>query len=150
MVNSKEIAQNMENLVQLFPAFFREIINELRRRDKQLATSAQFRTLSAIEKGGSWRMSDLSEKLRVSNGSLTIMVNRLIEEGLVSRGRSEKDRRVVTVQLTDKGHEFLQQQKEMVRNMMAEYIDRLSTAEQEELANAINVCTEYMRKLLQQ
>lgn len=148
MKNSLETAKALEGLVQLFPAFFKQVLNELKARDMALCTSAQFRTLSAIENGTSWRMSDLSEKLRVSNGSLTIMINKLMEDDLVDRGRSTKDRRVVTVELTPKGKKFLNHQRRLVREMMAEHIDTMSAEEQARFHNALTECTALLRKIL--
>ena len=45
-------------------------------------------------------MSDLSRFLLVSNGNVTGIVDRLVSEGLVQRGRRNGDRRTSIVQLT--------------------------------------------------
>ena len=48
-------------------------------------------------------MSGLSELLLVSNGNITAIVARLVEDGLVTRTRDKADRRVLRVKLTAKG-----------------------------------------------
>ena len=48
-------------------------------------------------------MSGLSELLLVSNGNVTAIVARLVEDGLVTRTRDKADRRVLRVKLTAKG-----------------------------------------------
>jgi len=48
-------------------------------------------------------MSELSDLLLVSNGNLTAIVARLVEDGLVTRTQSKADRRVLHVKLTAKG-----------------------------------------------
>lgn len=53
-------------------------------------------------------MSDLSTALKVTNGNVSGLVNRLIKDGLVSKEMSEKDRRSFSAQLTDKGRETFQ------------------------------------------
>jgi DNA-binding MarR family transcriptional regulator len=50
-------------------------------------------------------MSALSEFLMVSNGNVTGVVSRLIEDGLVTRTVDRADRRSATVRLTRKGRE---------------------------------------------
>jgi len=48
-------------------------------------------------------MSALSEHLLVSNGNVTAIVARLVEDGLVTRTQDKSDRRVLRVKLTAKG-----------------------------------------------
>lgn len=48
-------------------------------------------------------MSELARLSQLSAGTLTGIVDRLIEAGLVSRDRDEHDRRLVLVYLTDEG-----------------------------------------------
>jgi len=59
--------------------------------------------LGALESGPR-RMSDLAQIARTSQASLTGIVGRLEERGFVVRVRSEQDRRVVDVELTEAGH----------------------------------------------
>jgi DNA-binding MarR family transcriptional regulator len=62
--------------------------------------------LSALERG-SRRMSDLAECAQTSQASLTGIVDRLEDRGLVQRARSAEDRRVVEVTLSASGREEL-------------------------------------------
>jgi len=48
-------------------------------------------------------MSGLSEHLLVSNGNVTAIVARLVEDGLVTRTQDRADRRVLRVKLTARG-----------------------------------------------
>ena len=48
-------------------------------------------------------MSSIAKKLSVTMGTLTISMNNLVKKGYVVRQRSEEDRRVVYILLTDKG-----------------------------------------------
>ena len=56
------------------------------------------------------RMSQISEQLKVSNGNVTGIVDRLVENGLVRRTAVTGDRRAALVQLTQKGTEAFQNQ----------------------------------------
>ncbi|MEO9780961.1 MAG: MarR family transcriptional regulator [Sedimentitalea sp.] len=58
------------------------------------------------------KMSALSGVLRVSNGNVTGIVDRLALEGLVVRMQVPGDRRAMLVQLTDKGREVFAAQAE--------------------------------------
>jgi DNA-binding MarR family transcriptional regulator len=48
-------------------------------------------------------MSGLSEHLLVSNGNVTAIVARLVEDGLVTRTQDKSDRRILRVKLTARG-----------------------------------------------
>ncbi len=70
-------------------------------------TMPQMITLFAIRAVGTCRMSELAEVTQQSAGTLTGIVDRLIEDGLVGRVRDTDDRRVVQVVLTATGEERL-------------------------------------------
>jgi DNA-binding MarR family transcriptional regulator len=70
-------------------------------------TMPQMITLFAINTAGTCRMSELADVTSQSAGTLTGIVDRLIEDGLVARVRDADDRRVVQVALTAAGKERL-------------------------------------------
>ncbi|WP_027177546.1 MarR family winged helix-turn-helix transcriptional regulator [Maridesulfovibrio bastinii] len=49
------------------------------------------------------RMKELSEKVGVTTGTLTVVVDKLVKKGLVCREADENDRRSVIVKLTEDG-----------------------------------------------
>jgi DNA-binding MarR family transcriptional regulator len=69
---------------------------------------ADFDVLAQLaQAGGELRMSDLANRALISRSGMTRRVSRLVDEGLVARGRTENDARGVCVVLTDKGLERL-------------------------------------------
>jgi DNA-binding MarR family transcriptional regulator len=72
-------------------------------------TLPRFDVLAALEReADGLTMSQLSTALLVSNGNVTGIVNRLIEELLVVRTVESDDRRIATIRLTRKGREAFQ------------------------------------------
>ena len=79
---------------------------DLRRRlrDQHDTTLPRFDVMAALSRNpNGLKMSDLSDYLRVSNGNVTGIVNRLTEEGLVLRVSVPGDRRAMLARLTSKG-----------------------------------------------
>ena len=74
---------------------------ELRAHDSTLPRFDVLATLNRFRDG--LRMSELSEKLKVSNGNVTGIIERLVSEGLVERAAVAGDRRAMRVRLTDQG-----------------------------------------------
>jgi DNA-binding MarR family transcriptional regulator len=72
-------------------------------------TLPRFDVMAALEREpDGLTMSQLSAALLVSNGNVTGIVNRLIEELLVVRTLESDDRRIATVRLTKKGRDAFQ------------------------------------------
>lgn len=53
------------------------------------------------------RMSELSNKLVVSNGNVTGVVERLLNDGLVEKQNIASDRRAYLIKITNKGYDFM-------------------------------------------
>jgi DNA-binding MarR family transcriptional regulator len=84
----------------------RRIEGELRERlrvDFQM-TLPRFDVLSALDRSSEgMMMTELSRMLMVSNGNVTGIIDRLVEDGLVLRSLRDGDRRASVVRLTEKG-----------------------------------------------
>lgn len=87
----------------------RMIESELRERFKSEfdTTLPRFDVMAALyREPEGMLMSDLSRYLLVSNGNVTGIVDRLVQDGLVSRASREGDRRTSIVRLTETGREL--------------------------------------------
>jgi len=94
----------------------RYVEDELRRRLRNDVSSTlpRFDVMSALARSPhGLRMNEISKMLRVSNGNVTGIVDKLAEEGLVLRVTPPNDRRALIVRLTTKG------QEEFIRNAAA-------------------------------
>lgn len=96
-------------------------------------TAAQFGILEALHHVGPLSLGELAEKLLVTGGNVTYVMDRLEDQGLVRRRRSGSDRRVVQASLTPEGRALVAgvfpQHVEFVRGLA----DHLEPEEQEEL-----------------
>ena len=66
-------------------------------------TAPQFGVMEALLHKGPLSLGELAEKLLVTGGNVTYVMDRLEAQGLVVRERSGDDRRVVRAHLTSKG-----------------------------------------------
>jgi len=96
-------------------------------------TVPQFGALEALYHLGPLSLGDLADKLLVTGGNVTFVMDRLESQGLVARYRSDADRRVVLARLTESGRDLVAR----VFPGHAEYIEQLcrhlEPAEQDEL-----------------
>jgi MarR family transcriptional regulator, organic hydroperoxide resistance regulator len=91
----------------------------LRARDQKCAkgdlTQGQIRALFTIDKSGEATAGELAKAAELSPASVSTMLDNLEREGIVSRQRSEQDRRVVVVTLTDSGRALLDAKRDAWR-----------------------------------
>jgi DNA-binding MarR family transcriptional regulator len=86
------------------------------------------------------RMSELAERVWLSPSGLTRMVDRLEDQGLVERDRSEEDARVMLARLTDPGREVLRRAaRTHLRGIREHFTGRLSEAQLRNVASALEV-----------
>lgn len=90
-----------------------EVEAELRRRLRAEfeTTLPRFDVMAALARAPEGlRMSEISERLRVSNGNITGIVDRLVQEGLALRVAVPGDRRAMVARLTPKGKDVFAEQ----------------------------------------
>lgn len=90
----------------------------------------EYSLLMLLQANGEMTPKQLSVALALPAPSLTMLVDRLRERGLVDRLRSETDRRSQRVLLTDAGRRLSQQASESSPAMNAELDSALSQGEQ--------------------
>ncbi|SFM01862.1 DNA-binding transcriptional regulator, MarR family [Paenibacillus sp. 1_12] len=88
-------------------------------------TGQQFIMLHFISKTGLCKVTDLATKMEVKPSAITVMIDRLIAQGVVQRRHDDKDRRVVLIEMTDLGHEVVQQLQQLRREIIGGYLNEL-------------------------
>jgi MarR family transcriptional regulator, 2-MHQ and catechol-resistance regulon repressor len=96
-------------------------------------TQPQFGVLEALHHLGPLQLGELADKLLVTGGNVTYVMDRLEEQGLVERDRSGPDRRVVTARLTRAGTVLIKEMFPDHASFIHELTDVLSDEERAEL-----------------
>ncbi|MEG0291301.1 MAG: MarR family winged helix-turn-helix transcriptional regulator [Anaerovoracaceae bacterium] len=85
--------------------------------------------IEAVGIGSGDKMTSIARKLNITVGSLTIAMNSLVKKGYVVRARSDIDRRVVNVKLTDKGVKAHEHHEEFHKQMVESVLKHLNEDE---------------------
>lgn len=91
-------------------------------------------------------MSTVAKSLSVTVGTLTIAINNLVKKGYVERVRSQEDRRVVLISLTEKGRQAYHHHKAFHDKMVLAVLKDLSAQETEVLTAALQKLQNFFRK----
>jgi DNA-binding MarR family transcriptional regulator len=110
-------------------------------------TVTDMHVIEAIDRHEPKNMSSVAKALSVTTGTLTISVNGLVKKGYVNRTRSEEDRRVVLVSLTEKGCEAFAMHQRFHQDMIDAVIAGLSGEEQVVLGKALQNLAQYFRSV---
>ena len=90
-------------------------------------------------------MTTVAKALSVTTGTLTISVNGLVKKGYVERSRSEEDRRVVLISLTEKGRKAFAEHQRFRREMIDAVVEGLNREEQVILEKALRNLNQFFR-----
>lgn len=96
-------------------------------------------SLSTIERHGPLTPSELAQRERVQRPTITRVVARLAEAGLIERTADERDRRVARLQVTGDGRKLLRALRTRKTAYLAKRIDKLDPAEREVLERAAGI-----------
>ena len=100
-------------------------------------TNNDMHVIDAIGIGVKKNMSTVAAQLSVTIGSLTTAVNALVRKGYVNRERGIEDRRLVYIELSEKGKLAFMKHREFHQNMLNSMIDALSDHEVKLLTDAL-------------
>jgi len=112
------------------------IENEVRRRlrDSFDITLPRFDLMAQLDKTqGGMKLGELSQRLMVSNGNITGLVDRLVVQGLIDRQPAPNDRRAQLVRLTAEGRRSFRAMAAAHEAWVAELFDGLTTSERDTL-----------------
>jgi DNA-binding MarR family transcriptional regulator len=89
-------------------------------------TMQQFKTVMLLGSLGSATAGQLARRLGVSLSTMTGLVDRLCERGMVTRGEDPDDRRATRVELTGAGRETVERFHAIRRELVTRWLSRLN------------------------
>lgn len=92
-------------------------------------------------------ISEIAKSLNISKSNMTPIIDKLIDEELVTRYPDPNDRRVLRVELTSKATNFFHYMREFAKKIISEKINTLSENDLEKLENSLTDITDIFNKL---
>lgn len=142
--------EHYEMLIDILVNLFNEILVI----EEKALTASEFKDISgndmhileAIGIQDPRNMSSVAKTLSVTVGTLTIAINNLVKKGYVNRARSEEDRRVVLLSLSEKGEKAFYHHKKFHDDMIKAVTEDLDGDEIEALTRALNKLRKFFRQ----
>jgi DNA-binding MarR family transcriptional regulator len=125
-------------------------ISRMARRLRQEAgaglSPSQTAALATIERHGPLTPSELADRERVQRPTVTRVLARLEEAGLVDRAADPQDRRSCLVSISGSGSELLQAMRDRKDAFLAQRIDALEPADREALDRAAAILERMLKE----
>ncbi|WP_432666655.1 MarR family transcriptional regulator [Wukongibacter baidiensis] len=128
MEHNKIMDMILDNMKKLFfPEDWLQI-------DMKLSKTELF-AMFIVERHGEVIMSKISDEINVSMSTATGIIDRLVKKKYLKRERSDLDRRIVLIKLTEKGQKTIEELKETMSKYLNRIYDVLTDEEIRVLSN---------------
>lgn len=125
---SADLARLLVEFYEKFSSWERDVVSA------SGLSPAQMHTIEIIGHSDSLRMKELAAKTGVTTGTLTVMIDRLEQQGLLQRQPHATDRRSWLVTLTDKGKQLFREHHQYHLRLTTELTAGLSPKEETRFA----------------
>lgn len=104
----------------------------------------EIHTIEAIGMYRERTMTEVANDLRITVGTLTTAINKLIKKGYVERKRTEEDRRVVLINVTKKGKLAYRLHEKFHSDMINETIEVLDEKQEKILISSLEKLNNFL------
>jgi len=118
----------------------RRLVRFLRVSDRQAqsqlgVSGAQLFVMTELGKKPALSLNELAARTCTDQSSVSVVVSRLVDSGLVTRDRDERDARRLVLHLSRAGRAMLQKAPPVAQERLLNVLDRLSDAERARFAD---------------
>jgi len=132
----REIVYLIRKLMQAGALYSKEL-------DKKYNVSApQLATLRALLHDGAMPPSQIARQIMVNSSTLTGVIDRLEQKGLVSRLRNDPDRRIIRVELTEAGRTLAEKAPPPIQVKIVKGMRKLEQTEREKIIQSLTKLAE--------
>lgn len=136
MSDSQRILDSIRRLVRMLRVSDRQAQAELG------VSGAQLFVLTELAKTPALSLNDLASRTLTDQSSVSVVVTRLVEAGLVTRDRDTRDGRRLVLNLTRAGRGLLQHAPAVAQQRLLAVFDRLSNDERKKFADTFEEIVE--------
>ena len=134
---NSEIAANLRVVISRLVKIIR---NEI--KTDQLLSLTERSTLGLLYQDSKMLPSELAAKEKVTNQSMSQIINKLLKHGYINKTPSKKDKRKVIITITTSGRKVVDKKRSDTQEWLAQSIfEKTTQREKEILVNAIKVLT---------
>lgn len=100
-------------------------------------TAVQFRVLQIVAERGTCTATEIAQKMRVSQATVTSLVDKLVRRGVVTREKSQTDRRQIHIIINKDGREIVSHAPDALQQRYVRKFEALEDWEQAQLVASL-------------
>ena len=127
-------------IARLFFEMHKTLKRSMRRCFEDIGmTMPQSFVMGILVKSGEMKLTELSREMKLSNSTVSGIIDRLEKQQLVERTRSEKDKRIVHVKATHKFHELHDEFVDRAEKSFESLLDTATSEDMDIIISGLNV-----------
>jgi DNA-binding MarR family transcriptional regulator len=147
---TKEAARRINTMINDLSLFTRKtMLVWLPELESQMGiTSERFMVMFELNMEPDRSLKELAQSLVISPSSLSVMINSMVEQGVVTRLTDAADRRRVVLRLSEKGDALFRMADDQLAEKFAGYLAQLPAKDKDDLNHATTMMLNVMDRLL--
>lgn len=137
----------VQNFISIIPLFKKKLLHDNCKFDKGNLNHSHFKILAVLKKEGQQPISEVAKKLFISTPNMTKLLNKLIDEGMIERIPGEKDRRIININLTEKGSTYLKSSFLEIQSSLKDKISSLPDEKLDKLNDSLITLKEVLNEI---
>ena len=142
-----KLETNIQNFISIIPLFKKKLLHDNCKFNKGNLNHSHFQILAVLKKEGKLPISEVGKKLVISTPNMTKLLTKLIDENMVERIPEEKDRRIININLTDKGHEYLDSQFTQIKSALKDKFSSLPSDKLDKFNDSLITLKEVLNEI---
>jgi DNA-binding MarR family transcriptional regulator len=135
---TKQIIFSIRKLIQANELYTKEL------NKKYHVSSAQLNCILTLYEYGPLPPSKIANHIMVKSSTVTGVVDRLENKGLVERMRNSPDRRVITIQLTETGKKLAQNAPPPIQQKIIDSLRQTEKAKIDQIVHCLSMLTDML------
>lgn len=137
MTHELELVESMDKLSTFMENFKKKILSG----DLKNFTLRQLYYIELINKNEDISISELAKMLDVKKSTVSIAINQLIDQDIITKIQSSADKRQFFLQLTSKGEDIMEMHMQVHKNAIKQILEILNPSEVENFIKIVNKIT---------
>ncbi|EJO5346940.1 MarR family transcriptional regulator [Clostridium botulinum] len=128
-MNDTELNNISKDLYDLLLNLHKKLLNPDELMKNFSIPPSHIKVILYIKHNGSCSISKIAKDLLISKPNMTPIIDKLISENLAKRYPDSKDRRIIRIELTQKGIEFIKDMENLVKDVLTEKLTTLNSSD---------------------
>lgn len=125
-MREEEFEKMVDNILIYNPLFYKKIKTSIKHlKSKYSKPEGYYQILGILISSKFMSTSEIGRMLYISKPNMTPLIDKLVEDNMVKRVRSHKDRRIVYIEITEDGKNFLYDARKAVEQNIRENLSKL-------------------------